>query len=77
MSAEALSVLARDPKLFADFKSDPIGTLKIIEQMIGSSLANISVSDIALIKTFTPDEFQVFVSVSKRMAAMNKRNFTL
>jgi hypothetical protein len=77
MSANILSVLARDPKLLADFKADPFATLKAIEQMIGSPLGNVSISDIELIKTFTPDEFQVFVSVANRMTAMNKRNFRL
>lgn len=77
MSMKAMAVLAQNPELFAQFQSDPMGTIKIIEQMTGADLGNISVSDIELIKTFSPDELQVFFSVAERMKGMNKHNFKL
>jgi hypothetical protein len=77
MAEKPMKLLAQDSKLFDDFKADPLKTLKVMEQMLGRSLANITASDIELIKTFTPDEFQVFIAVSDRMKAMGIKNFKL
>jgi hypothetical protein len=77
MSAEMISALAKDDKLFEDFKKDPINTLRILEQTLGKSMANVSYSDIELIKTFSKEEFQVFVSISSRMNRLGKKNFKI
>ena len=77
MSAETMAALAQNPKLLADFRIDPIATIKVIEQLTGGNLGNLSVSDIELIKTFSDDEFKVFFAVTQRMKAMNKPRFKL
>jgi hypothetical protein len=77
MAMDTIVMLAADPQLLARFRSDPLGMLSELQEQTGGKSLRLSASDIELIKSLTPEEFQLLYGIAAKMKNLKIPNFRL